>query len=745
MRSRKQKKYYKGLDLLRVLACLSILFYHLNILKGGYLAVCIFFVLSGYLSCTAVFKSEKFSIVSYYKNRLLKVYLPLFLVVFLTIAIFSFFPKIVWFNLKPETTSVLLGVNNFWQIHANLDYFARAIHSPFLHFWYLGILLQFEFVFPFLFLFLNKVAKKINKITACAIPFSLAIVSFLYFYQMSFHENLIFSYYNTFARSYSLLLGLSLGFIHSYYGNTIKKELKKNSKKISIVYFTILFLTMFFVPASSIYYALSMLVVTLITCRLIEYATIKPTTKKEIAKSKTLAFVSNLSYGIYLIQYPVIFFFQYVNLNAILKIFMIIPFIFLGAYLLQMGLSLKKEQKKKISFLKCFLCIVLFSFSLYGVYKYIKSENYTQEMQELEMQLAENEKKLQEKQEEYENHLKQEEEAWTKLLNDLEAGEEQIESIVANLPVVGVGDSVMLGAVENLYKAFPNGYFDAKVSRSMWKASEILNDLNSRNLINGAVILNLGANGDCSETCKKEIIEKCRDNEVFWLNVTNDEDVHINDKLTRFAAEYENVYIIDWNAISKNHTEYFYADGIHLTPTGRIAYTNAIYESLLEVYLEKFQNQKEQAIKEHEDKEKNKISFYGNNLLLNGFSEIHENFTNAKFNTNTNWNYETLKNELEISSKENTLHHKVVFMFDQNLHLSTSEYKKIIDLCKEHEIYILLPNEQTNFDISKIENVTFLNFYKELQEHSEYVRKDGIHLTEEGNIALSHFLKENLQ
>ena len=154
MRSRKQKKYYKGLDLLRVLACLSILFYHLNILKGGYLAVCIFFVLSGYLSCTAAFKSEKFSIVSYYKNRLLKVYLPLFLVVFLTIAIFSFFSKIVWFNLKPETTSVLLGVNNFWQIHANLDYFARAIHSPFLHFWYLGILLQFEFVFPFLFLYI---------------------------------------------------------------------------------------------------------------------------------------------------------------------------------------------------------------------------------------------------------------------------------------------------------------------------------------------------------------------------------------------------------------------------------------------------------------------------------------------------------------------------------------------------------------------------------------------------------------
>ena len=43
-------KYYKNLDLLRVIACISILFYHIGILKGGYLAVCTFFVLTGYFS-----------------------------------------------------------------------------------------------------------------------------------------------------------------------------------------------------------------------------------------------------------------------------------------------------------------------------------------------------------------------------------------------------------------------------------------------------------------------------------------------------------------------------------------------------------------------------------------------------------------------------------------------------------------------------------------------------------------------
>ena len=145
------KKYFKDLNIIRLIACIAVLLYHLNILKGGYLAVCTFFVLTGYLSCISAFRKEKFSLKEYYKNRLFKIYLPLVIVVFISIGIISFLPNIFWFNLKPETTSVLLGYNNFWQLNANLDYFARHVDSPFMHFWYIGILLQFDLVFPFIY------------------------------------------------------------------------------------------------------------------------------------------------------------------------------------------------------------------------------------------------------------------------------------------------------------------------------------------------------------------------------------------------------------------------------------------------------------------------------------------------------------------------------------------------------------------------------------------------------------------
>ncbi len=744
--SKIEKKYFIELDIIRVLACFAILLYYLHILNGGYLAVCIFFVMSSYFSCIHAFKDSKFSILSYYKNRFIKVYFPLFFIVFITIALFSFLPNSTWFNLKPETTSVVLGFNNFWQLSANLDYFARAIHSPFIHFWYLAILIQFDILFPFLYLLLRKIGDKISKLLPCIITVILAIISFLYFYKLSFGENLLLSYYNTFARSFSLFLGLALGFIHSYYGSILKKEFKKNSKRIFGAYLAVLVFLFVFVSASSLYYSLSMLVVSLITCRMIEYGTLKPTKTKNMSFSKKLiSFLSKISYEIYLIQYPVIFFFQPFSIPYLLKLCLIILAIGILSYLFHFVLSFQKKKKGK-KILKILFCLFLFPLYFYGIYQHATCENHTEEMYLLEEQLKENEQMLKEKQTEYESHLKEEEQNWLNTVNDLENGEENLPSVVKNLPIVGIGDSVMLGAIDYLYETFPNGYIDAKVSRTPWTANGILDDLNQKTLINGPVVFNLGANGDCSETCRKQMIEKCQGNEVFWLTVTND-DVHINTKLKNFASQYENVHIIDWDSLSKGHLEYFYADGIHLTPEGRKAYTKAIYDAVYEVYLEKFYTQKEEILKKHEEELKNKISFYGNDLLLNGFSQIQPFFLNAQFNTKGNWKYASLKEELETAIQENTLHYKVVFVFDKNANLSSLEYQKLIEICKEHEIYILSMDQQITYALSKMnmENVTILNFLEEIQTHSEYLMTDQIHLTNEGNIALSYYLSDKLK
>ena len=64
----KKEIYFRRLDIVRILSCILVLFYHLNILKGGFLAVCTFFALSGYLTCISALKNENFSIKLYYKK-----------------------------------------------------------------------------------------------------------------------------------------------------------------------------------------------------------------------------------------------------------------------------------------------------------------------------------------------------------------------------------------------------------------------------------------------------------------------------------------------------------------------------------------------------------------------------------------------------------------------------------------------------------------------------------------------------
>ncbi len=738
-----KKKYYKYLDFIRIISCFAVLLYHLNILKGGYLAVCCFFVLSSYLSCVSSFKKEKFSFKSYYSKLLLKIYLPLILIVFITIAVLSLFPNINWLNLKPETTSVIFGYNNFWQLGANLDYFARHISSPFMHLWYISILLQYDLIFPFIYLTLRKIGDKIHKFIPCLITVLLCVIFSIYFYISYFNKGMMFTYYNTFTRLFSLLFGLSLGFIHSYYGSYIPSLLKRQSvSKIMFWFYALILISMFiFIGYDSKYFPLYMVLSTIFTCRLIDYGVI--IIKRNISKlDKLIRSLSLTSYEIYLFQYPVIYLFQYVNINSNLETFIIIMLVLLLSYILYLSINFYKGKFKLI---KYFIFIVVVFISLFGLYKYCLSKDYTKEMKKLEEQLEENEKIIQNKQEEYEAKLQQEQNDWEMVLSDLENNEEKVNQIIKKMPVIGIGDSVMLGAIENLYNEFPNGYFDAKISRTAWVVSGMLQDYKNRNMLSEIVILHLGTNGDCSSSCKTAIMKICENHEVFWVNTTNDDVVHVNDKLLSLANEYSNLHIVDWNSISKGHEEYFYADGIHLTPSGRKAYTNAIYDNIYKVYLKKYKIEKEKIIKEHEEKQKNKISFYGNDILINSFDYLQNSFKDAKFDIKKDFNYDTLKEEIEKSIKDGTLNNKIVFAFDDSTYLDLNQYKHLIELCKEHKIYIVCLNEKIFNDLNKenYENVTLVDFYKEIKLN-EYLMPDKIHLNEKGNEAFNNVLKDAL-
>ncbi|MDE7292530.1 MAG: acyltransferase [Treponemataceae bacterium] len=599
-----KKEYYKSLDIIRNVSCFAVLLYHLDILKGGCLAVCSFFTLSGYLSCITNFNKKKFSFFKYYKNRFIKIYIPIVITVFATIFTMSFFKNIKPVNLKPEVASILLGYNNFWQLSVQLDYFSAHINSPFMHFWYMAILLQFELVFPFVFIALKKVADKSSEGIPVIITLSLGIISAIFFYKICFTSNITNAYYNTFSHAFSWLLGISLGFCHCYKRNLLPIKFNNETavKIIFALYMTFLFFLFIFVDGKSEVFPLALTITTILTTSLIDYGALIANKDNSVLK-----FFASLSYEIYLVQYPIIFICEHMFIFEKfypLEILAILVFTLAVAFLIHFGLT--KTGKHKV--LKIITLIGIFAITALGIYKFATMQDYANQMDALEKQLEENRILLEQKKAQFyenENQGRAEisQESETQIFETAESENEEFsqdenfDEKVKGLAITAFGDSIMLGAFSSLYEIFPNIYIDAKKSRSIWSIYEPLENLVAESKLGDPVVIHLGSNGDSSKSTKDAIMELIgSEREVFWLTVTNDKIVKMNSRLKDYAKKFPNLHIIDWETFSKGHDDFFAPDNLHLSKSGQNIYAKFIFDSLKNFYFEKAEAEKRKAL-----------------------------------------------------------------------------------------------------------------------------------------------------
>lgn len=607
----KEKKiYYRRLDVVRNISCFMVLLYHLNILRGGFLAVCTFFALSGYLTCMSALKKQSFSIKSYYLSRLKTLYLPLLIVVFTTIITYRLLPNITWLNLKKETTSVIFGYNNFWQLQTNMDYFTKNVNSPFVHLWYISILMQFELIFPFIFVVLKKLKDKGKESFNFIILFLLTIFTTILFFYMSSTKSIMEVYYNSLARAFSILFGMILALIHFEYKNKFTKFGKINNNIIFIVYLIIFILLSIFVSAESKLFAVFMFITTIISIRLIKYSTIN--IKEPYKFEKLNKYLAKISYEIYLVQYPIIFFMQNLPINMFLKTLLIVFLTFIISCIIHFIINFKD----KIKSLQGIKILIIFLIITVGTLFLIKEQDHMNEMKELEELLNENSEVTEQKNNVYINTMETEKLEETGFNKESETGEkennkedilnnqsqtneknnvkkiqnpdtqnqEELANKVSGIQVVGIGDSVLLGASKELYKKFPNGYFDGKVSRTLSAGETVLKELKSKGKLGNIIILALANNGDYSTKKNKELMEIVEKREVFWINAVGADDPTFNDKFKKFAENYPNIHIVEWDRVSKGHKEYFYADGIHTKDEGIKKYAETIYEAIYNYY-----------------------------------------------------------------------------------------------------------------------------------------------------------------
>ena len=402
---------------------------------------------------------------------------------------------------------------------------------------------------------------------------------------------------------------------------------------------------------------------------------------------------------------------------------------------LALDIHFKKDLKTVIfTIVKILILIPIIYLAFLGSQDIYAAKDNTQEMADLELQLEENAKFLEQQQALYEERQREKAEH----LSDPLAFADEVDA--EHLPITGIGDSVMLGAIRVLYETFPNGDFDAQQNRSHYPVMTIIRERAGNGTLGNPVVIGIGTNNVLPIEDLRTIINLCGNRDVFWLTTTNDWQFKNNDTIYLLGDEFENVTVIDWESASKDHGEYFFSDGIHLTSDGRKAYADLIKQSIEQVYGERL------AELHKEEYLENRILGIGSSWLMASASSIQGSMENCIIIAEEEPNPEAFLSQIRSLKEHDLLPRKCFFA------VGTSDYdyelgKALLPELEEARVLIFVlppgPNSSTSFEPADIEaeylDISFFEWDIDYHTYPDYYLADREHLSKKGidNMATS--------
>ncbi len=210
-------KYRKDIDGLRAIAVLSVVGFHAfpNWVKGGYVGVDIFFVISGYLISIIIFQSlsnETFSFYDFYSRRIKRIF-PALILLLCSCFVLGFFEDPLDKPLNLLGKYIIGGVGFFtnfvlWNESSYFDKIAET--KPLLHLWSLSIEEQFYIFWPISVVFIWKRKYNLFLIIFLILVFSFAINVY------TVGKNPIAAFYSPLSRIWELMIGSMLAYITLY-------------------------------------------------------------------------------------------------------------------------------------------------------------------------------------------------------------------------------------------------------------------------------------------------------------------------------------------------------------------------------------------------------------------------------------------------------------------------------------------------------------------------------------------------
>lgn len=362
--------YRAEIDGMRAIAVCGVILFHNfpSIAKGGYLGVDIFFVISGFLISSIIFKEidqNKFSLIDFWDRRIRRIY-PVLLCIAIVSLLFTYFVylPIDFQSLGRSIVSLSLAVSNYY-FWLKTDYWGPTSDTvPLLHTWSLSVEAQFYVLFPLLILSI----KNLSEIKVFTILFSFFVFS-IWLCTLAKGEGLSAAFFLLPHRMWELLLGCLLA--TNVVGGFLSRSGNRNLKELLTVIGLALIFSSFFLLNPN---PKTILIANLIPClgaALIIHSNSGHITKTgNCLRLKPIAYVGKISYSLYLWHWVLLVFAKYQTLKLLTNFekLEILALVFLASiityHFIEQPFRKKKFLPEQSSLFKFFAASLLMLFAM---------------------------------------------------------------------------------------------------------------------------------------------------------------------------------------------------------------------------------------------------------------------------------------------------------------------------------------------------------------------------------------------
>ena len=221
-------KYRPDIDGLRAIAVLAVVGFHAfpKWVPGGFIGVDVFFVISGYLISSILFKNLEngsFSFIQFYSRRVRRIF-PALILVLISCFVFGWFALLAdeYRQLGRHIAGGASFLSNFflWDESGYFDKIADL--KPLLHLWSLGIEEQFYIIWPLLLWLAWK-----GRVNFLILTVLIALASFTV-NLATVYTHPVTAFYSPLSRFWELLIGAILAYLVLYRATWIARLGKSN-------------------------------------------------------------------------------------------------------------------------------------------------------------------------------------------------------------------------------------------------------------------------------------------------------------------------------------------------------------------------------------------------------------------------------------------------------------------------------------------------------------------------------------